>query len=564
MSATAADGLPAAPAPSSTVLAVLQRIGRSLMMMPIAVLPAAALLLRLGQPDLLGKYHFVNFAVLAQAGGILIDNLPLLFAVGVAIGFARRSDGSTALAALVGYLVFHAVTMTMFGGSAIKSQVISTAADLSTPKVLVEPLKANPTGVIGGIVIGVTAALLYQRFYRVKLVSWLAFFGGRRFVPIVTAFAALILGIIFGFIWPPIGTGINNAGDFITSHGAIGAGIYGAFNRLLLPFGLHHIINSFIWFVFGTFQGPSGAVHGDLNRFLAGDPNAGTFMAGFFPVMMFGLPAACLAMWRHARPEQRNAIGGIMFAAALTSLITGVTEPIEFSFLFVAPLLYGVHVVLTGVSLWLAAALGIHDGFGFSAGLIDYILNFTKSNTAKPLLLLLIGLIYGVVYYAVFSLLIKRLNIPTPGREPDAEAPEDSSRRERVGASGEPAPAPSDQPGRDAGPAPASEPGGSRAWASARPGPPRAGAGGCRLDQPVRAGGYPLPKTVTAPAILEGPSGEPHPAVPSGPRDRHRCGAGAAGGDAAWRHGGREPWPGGRPRTSHAGAGRERVHPVLA
>jgi N-acetylglucosamine PTS system EIICBA or EIICB component len=457
MSTTAADGLPAAPTPRSAVFAVLQRIGRSLMM-PIAVLPAAALLLRLGQPDLLGKYHFVNFSVLATAGGVLLDNLPLLFAIGVAIGFARRADGSTALAAAVGYLVFNAVTMTMFAGSSLKGQVLTTAADFSAPKgpkALFEQPLPNPTWVIGGIIMGVTAALLYQRFYRVKLVSWLAFFGGRRFVPIVTAFAGLILGIIFGFVWPPIGNGINNLGDLITSHGAIGAGIYGAFNRLLLPFGLHHIINSIVWFVFGTFQGPNGAVHGDLNRFLAGDPTAGTFMAGFFPVMMFGLPAACLAMWRHARPAQRKVVGGFLLSAALTSLITGVTEPIEFSFLFVAPLLYGIHVVLTGVSLWLAAALGIHDGFGFSAGLIDYLLNYTKSNTAKPLLLLLLGAIYAVVYYAVFSFLIKRLNLPTPGREPEAEVAEEAAARERAVAAPEPAPASSEQAPPGAGPAPA-------------------------------------------------------------------------------------------------------------
>jgi PTS system N-acetylglucosamine-specific IIC component len=448
MSASVTEGLPAAPTPRSSVLAVLQRIGRSLMM-PIAVLPAAALLLRLGQPDLLGKYHFVNFAVVAQAGGILLDNLPLLFAIGVAIGFARRSDGSTALAAAVGYLVFNAVTMTMFAGSSLKSQVLTTAADFTAPKgpkSLFEQPLPNPTWVIGGIVMGVTAALLYQRFYRVKLVSWLAFFGGRRFVPIITAFAGLVLGIIFGFIWPPIGTGINNLGDLITSHGAIGAGIYGAFNRLLLPFGLHHIINSIVWFVFGTFTPPGGsAVHGDLNRFLAGDPSAGTFMAGFFPVMMFGLPAACLAMWRHARPDQRKVVGGFLFSAALTSLITGVTEPIEFSFLFVAPLLYGIHVVLTGVSLWLAAALGIHDGFGFSAGLIDYILNYTKSNTAKPLLLLLLGAIYAVVYYGVFSFLIKRLNIATPGREPEEAAAEEVTQREPVRAEAAPRPEPGDR-----------------------------------------------------------------------------------------------------------------------
>jgi N-acetylglucosamine PTS system EIICBA or EIICB component len=450
MSASVTEGLPATPTPRSTVFAVLQRIGRSLMM-PIAVLPAAALLLRLGQDDLLGKYTFLNFTVLAKAGGILLDNLPLLFAVGVAIGFARRSDGSTALAAVVGYLVFNAVTMTMFAGSSIKDQVLSTSADFQTPTVAVP--KANPTGVIGGIVIGITAALLYQRFYRVKLVSWLAFFGGRRFVPIVTAFAALILGVIFGWVWPPIGTGLNNLGDLLTSHGAIGAGIYGAFNRLLLPFGLHHIVNSLVWFVFGTFNGPDGVVHGDLNRFLAGDPTAGTFMAGFFPVMMFGLPAAALAMWRNARPAQRKAVGGIMLSVALTSLITGVTEPIEFMFLFIAPVLYGVHVVLTGVSLWLAAALGIKDGFGFSAGLIDYLLNFSKSNTAKPLLLLLIGAIYAVVYYAVFSFLIKRLNLMTPGRDPEADA-EEAPQRERATVAPEPAP-PSRDPGPQGGAAPA-------------------------------------------------------------------------------------------------------------
>jgi N-acetylglucosamine PTS system EIICBA or EIICB component len=357
---------------------------------------------------------------------------------------------------VVGYLVFNAVTMTMFAGSSIKDQVLTTSAEFAAPAVAAP--KPNPTGVIGGIVIGITAALLYQRFYRVKLVSWLAFFGGRRFVPIITAFAALILGVIFGWIWPPIGTGLNNLGDLLTSHGAIGAGIYGAMNRLLLPFGLHHIINSLVWFVFGTFKPPGGAaVHGDLNRFLAGDPTAGNFMAGFFPVMMFGLPAAALAMWRQARPAQRKVIGGIMLSVALTSLITGVTEPIEFMFLFVAPVLYGVHVVLTGVSLWLAAALGIKDGFGFSAGLIDYLLNFSKANTAKPLLLLLIGAVYAVVYYGVFSFLIKRLNLLTPGRDPEAD--EDASQRERAtvapSPSPETAPSPRDQTTPEGGAAPA-------------------------------------------------------------------------------------------------------------
>jgi N-acetylglucosamine PTS system EIICBA or EIICB component len=450
MSASAVEGLPTTPTPRSAVFAVLQRIGRSLMM-PITVLPAAALLLRLGQDDLLGKYTFLNFTVLAKAGGVLLDSLPLLFAVGVAIGFARRSDGSTALAAVVGYLVFNAVTMTMFAGSSIKDQVLSTSSEFSSPIVAVP--KPNPTGVIGGIVIGITAALLYQRFYRVKLVSWLAFFGGRRFVPIITAFAALILGVIFGWVWPPIGAGLNNLGDLLTSHGAIGAGIYGALNRLLLPFGLHHIVNSLVWFVFGTFNGPAGVVHGDLRRFLAGDPTAGAFMAGFFPVMMFGLPAAALAMWRNARPAQRKVVGGIMLSVALTSLITGVTEPIEFMFLFVAPVLYGVHVVLTGVSLWLSAALGVRDGFGFSGSLIDYLLNFSKANTAKPLLLLLIGAVYAVVYYAVFSFLIRRLNLMTPGRDPEGDS-EEAPQRERAPVGPELGPPPRD-PDPQGGAAPA-------------------------------------------------------------------------------------------------------------
>ena len=418
MSTAATEGLPAAPTPQSSVLAVLQRIGRSLML-PIAVLPAAALLLRFGQPDLLVKV-WSHFSILATAGNALFSNLPILFAVGVAVGFARRSDGSTALAALVGYLIFDRVTMAIFATTSLSTQVLSTSADFKTPALAIEKAPANPTGVIGGIIIGVTAALLYNRFYRIKLPNWLAFFGGRRFVPIVTAVAALILGVIFGYIWTPIGHGINNLGDLLTTHGAVGAGIYGMLNRLLLPFGLHHIVNSLVWFTFGTYNG----VHGDLNRYFAGDPTAGTFMAGFFPVMMFGLPAACLAIWRNAHPSQRKVIGGIMLSAALTSLVTGVTEPIEFAFLFVAPVLYGVHVVLTGVSMWLAAALGVHDGFGFSAGLTDYVLNFTKSNTAKPLLLLLIGAVYAVVYYFLFDFLIKRFNLQTPGREPDTAAVE--------------------------------------------------------------------------------------------------------------------------------------------
>jgi PTS system N-acetylglucosamine-specific IIC component len=426
MTAVASDGLPPASRASGT-FAMLQRIGRSLML-PIAALPAAALLLRLGSDDILGSgttgLHLATHAhwlqhvadVLAAAGGALFDNLPLLFAVGVAVGFAKKSDGSTALAAVVGYLVFDRVTRVLFAGSSIKSEVVSTIDD--KPKQLNMALH-NPTWVLGGIVIGITAAVLWERYYRVKLPTYLAFFGGRRFVPIITAGAAVVIGVLFGVVWPPIGHGIENFGDWLTDQGAVGAGIYGVLNRALLPFGLHHIINSFMWFVFGTFKVGGQTFTGDLNRFFAGDPDAGTFMTGFFPVMMFGLPAAAIAIWRAAPPARRNVIGGIMLSAALASFLTGVTEPIEFSFLFVAPLLYAVHAVLTGLSLSIMELLNVKDGFGFSAGAIDYVINWGRAT--KPWMILIVGPIYAVVYYVVFTFAIKRFNLMTPGREPEAD-----------------------------------------------------------------------------------------------------------------------------------------------
>jgi N-acetylglucosamine PTS system EIICBA or EIICB component len=424
MTVAASEGLPPAARPANRTLAVLQRVGRSLML-PIAVLPAAALLLRFGQADMLGadgvgKYwDFSNeiAKVLAAAGGALFANLPILFAVGVAVGFARRSDGSTALSALVGYLVFDNVTRALFAGSSISAQVVS---EIDGKAGVINLAKANPTGVLGGILIGITAAILWQRYYRIKLPPYLAFFGGRRFVPIITAVVALLLGVVMGLVWAPIGRGLESFGTWLTDNGVLGAGVYGVANRALIPFGLHHIINSLVWFTFGSFQSASGVVTGDLNRFFAGDPNGGTFTAGFFPVMMFGLPAAAIAIWRAARPERRAVIGGIMLSAAFTSFLTGVTEPIEFSFLFVAPLLYAIHALLTGASLALSAALGIHDSFGFSAGAIDFALNWGKAT--KPELLLLIGVAYAVIYYVVFSVAIRAFNLMTPGREPDDDA----------------------------------------------------------------------------------------------------------------------------------------------
>jgi PTS system N-acetylglucosamine-specific IIC component len=415
------------PGAGAAAFAVLQRIGRSLML-PIAVLPAAGIMLRLGQDDLLGPggLGWTRVAeVFAAAGGALLDNLPLLFAVGVAIGFARRSDGSTALSAVVAYLVFDRVTKVMFARteqleSSVTAMVRQEDGGL---KEIIDLGAKNPTQVLGGIVVGIMVALLYQRFYRIRLPSWLAFFGGRRFVPIVSAAAALVLGVAFGLVWPALGGWIDSFGEWITGMGAIGAGIYGVANRLLLPFGLHHILNSLVWFVFGTYETAGGAVHGEINRYLAGDPDAGGFLAGFFPVLMFGLPGAALAIWRAAPPHRRGAVGGLMVSAALTAFVCGVTEPIEFSFMFVAPLLYAVHVLLTGVSMYLLAAAGAQLGFSFSAGLIDLLLNATKSNTRGLPLIVGLGVVYFVLYYLVFSFVIRRFDLPTPGREPEEESP---------------------------------------------------------------------------------------------------------------------------------------------
>ncbi|CAB3753324.1 N-acetylglucosamine-specific PTS transporter subunit IIBC [Paraburkholderia solisilvae] len=363
----------------------VQRLGRALML-PIAVLPVAGLLLRLGQPDVF------NIKLIADAGGAIFDNLPLLFAIGVAVGFAKDNNGVAALAGAIGYLV-----------------EIAVMKDIND--------KLN-MGVLSGIVAGIVAGMLYNRYKDIKLPDYLAFFGGKRFVPIVTGVACLVIGVVFGYAWAPVQSAIDAAGHWLTTAGAIGAFVFGLLNRLLLVTGLHHILNSLAWFVFGTFTPPGGAaVTGDLHRFFAGDPAAGTFMTGFFPVMMFGLPAACLAMFHEAPKERRAMVGGLLFSMALTSFLTGVTEPIEFSFMFLAPVLYAIHAVLTGLSLAICSALGIHLGFTFSAGAIDYGLNYglsTKGWEAIP-----IGLVYAVVYYGLFRFFIRKFNMATPGREPD-------------------------------------------------------------------------------------------------------------------------------------------------
>lgn len=391
-------------------LAPVQKFGRSLML-PIASLPAAALLLRLGQPDLLGA-DGLNLGVAADiigaAGGAIFDNLPLIFALGIAIGMARKADGSTALAAVVGFLVWKGVS------DAMSPMILGEAAEGEEQDLI-------DYGVLGGIVMGLLSAWLWQRFYRTTLPDYLAFFGGRRLVPMLTALAGIVVALPMAFAYPAFDAALTWVGEGVAENTVVGGFIYGTLNRLLIPLGLHHVLNNPPWFLIGEFTAADGeVVRGDIERFLAGDPTAGAFMTGFFPIMMFALPAAAIAIWRNARPERRKLTGGIMLSAALTSFVTGVTEPLEFAFMFVAWPLYLIHAVLTGTSMALTNALGIKDGFGFSAGLFDYVLNYGIAT--QPLLLIPIGLGYAVVYYVLFSFVIRRWNLRTPGREDEDSA----------------------------------------------------------------------------------------------------------------------------------------------
>jgi PTS system N-acetylglucosamine-specific IIC component len=410
-------------------LAGIQKFGRSLML-PIAALPVAALLLRFGADDMLGKDGLgwdTVAAVIGAGGNALFANLPLLFAVGVAIGMAKKSDGSTALAAVVGYLVFKGV------GDAISPFVLGAPAEGEEQELI-------NYGVLGGILCGLIAAWLWQRYHRTSLPTYLAFFGGRRFVPIITAFATLVLAVLLGLVYPAFDAALTAVGEWVGENDVIGGFVYGTLNRLLIPLGLHHILNSVPWFILGDYTPPGGeTVHGDIARFLAGDPTAGAFMTGFFPIMMFALPAAALAIWHEAKPGAKKAVGGLMVSAALTSFITGITEPLEFAFMFVAWPLYVVHALLTGSSLAVANALGARDGFGFSAGLTDFLLNWRIAE--KPGLLIVMGLIYAVIYYVVFRFIIRKWNLRTPGREEegaesvavDPELAAEEARRARSG-----------------------------------------------------------------------------------------------------------------------------------
>ena len=385
------------------VLASLQKVGGALML-PIAVLPIAGLLLRLGQPDLLDS------ASMAAAGEAIFNNLGLLFAIGVSVGLARENHGAAGLASVVAYLV------ATKGAEVLIAVPPGVVADLSgqARELAISAYKEHefvrlnvPIGILSGLMGGV----LYNRFYNISLPSYLAFFGGRRFVPIVCGLGGLVLALAFGTQWQHLEQGMDALSHSVLHAGAFGLFAYGVLNRVLIITGLHHIINNIAWFLLGDYHG----VTGDLKRFFAGDPSAGAFMSGFFPVMMFGLPAACLAMYHTAPPERRRLVGGLLGSIALTSILTGVTEPIEFTFIFLAPALYAVHALLTGVAFIIMNALHVRLGFGFSAGLFDYVLNFNRAT--RPLWLLPVGAAYFALYYGLFRYVIVRFDLKTPGRD---------------------------------------------------------------------------------------------------------------------------------------------------
>ncbi|MFL5493527.1 MAG: PTS glucose transporter subunit IIBC [Gemmatimonadales bacterium] len=384
-----------------TTFGWLQKVGKSLML-PVSVLPVAGILLGVGSAKFAWLPPVVS-NVMAQAGGAVFGNLPLIFAIGVALGLTGN-DGVAALAAVVGFAVMVATMGVM------------------APLVGYEPraimgIPSIETGVFGGILIGAIAAMLFNRFYRVQLPAYLGFFAGKRSVPILTAFAAVFAGIGLSLVWPPIGRAIDHFSHWAAAgNPALAFALYGVVERSLIPFGLHHIWNVPFFFEVGQYVDPATGkiIRGEIYRFTAGDPTAGN-LAGGYLFKMWGLPAAALAIWRTARPENRAKVGGIMVSAALTSFLTGITEPIEFSFLFVAPLLYALHALLAGLAYFTAIELGIRHSTTFSHGLIDYIVLFPHSS--RGLWFLVLGPLWALMYYTLFRTLIVRYNLKTPGRE---------------------------------------------------------------------------------------------------------------------------------------------------
>ncbi|WP_340023315.1 PTS transporter subunit EIIC [Paenibacillus sp. FSL K6-1096] len=392
------------------MLAFLQKLGKSLML-PVATLPAAAILQGFGLLNYEKDLHlgstvggFLNQYVapfLNAGAGAIFGNLALIFAVGVAIGFA--GDAVAALSALIAYMVLTKVLLIVPG----------TFGFIGDDVVL-------DMGVLGGIFAGAWAAFLYKKYHNIKLPDWLGFFAGKRFVPIVTAASTMVLSIFIGMIWSPVQDVISEFGNWVVSLGAIGSFVFGTANRLLVPIGLHHVINTIAWFQLGDFTNAAGEViHGDVWRFLAGDKSAGMFTTGFFPIMMFALPGAALAFIHTAKPEKKKMVASIFIGSAIASILTGITEPLEFSFMFVAPLLYLVHALLTGVSMAVMYLLDVRLGFSFSAGLIDYLTNLKLSTNAW--ILFPVGIAFFLLYYVLFRFVITKFNLKTPGREDDVD-----------------------------------------------------------------------------------------------------------------------------------------------
>jgi len=407
---------------------ILQQVGKALML-PVALLPAAGLLLAFGNafqnPAAISIMPFLDnhvihamAKIMEQAGGIIFSNLSLLFAVGVAVGLSG-GEGVAGLAAIVGFLIMN-VTMGIVTG--ITPDMIAGNPAYSS----VLGIPTLQTGVFGGIIVGILAAQVYKRFYNIELPSYLGFFAGKRFVPIVTAVAALVLGVVMTFVWPPIQLGLTLfSRNMIDSNKVLAAFVFGIIERALIPFGLHHIFYNPFWYQFGEYVSKSGQiVNGDQSIFFAQLKDgvaftAGTFMTGKFPFMMFGLPAAALAIYHEAKPEKKAAIGGIMLSAALTSFLTGITEPIEFSFLFVAPVLFGIHTIFAGLSFMLMQILNVKIGMTFSGGVIDYLLFGVIPNRTDWWLVIPVGLAFSVIYYFGFRFAIRTWNLKTPGREDD-------------------------------------------------------------------------------------------------------------------------------------------------
>ncbi|MEG9530145.1 N-acetylglucosamine-specific PTS transporter subunit IIBC [Mannheimia indoligenes] len=396
-----------------SVLGYLQKIGRALMV-PVAALPAAALLMGIGywiDPDGWGANSQLA-ALLIKSGAAIIDNMSILFAVGVAFGMSKEKDGAAALSGLVGYLV---ITTLLAPGAVAQLQGIAV------DQVPAAFGKINNQFI--GILVGVISAELYNRFYQVELPKALSFFSGKRLVPIVVSVVMIVVAFILLYVWPVIFGGLVSFGESIKDMGSVGAGIYAFFNRLLIPVGLHHALNSVFWFDVAGIN--------DIPNFLGGAKSlaegkavvgvTGMYQAGFFPVMMFGLPAAALAIYHSAKPAKKVQVASIMFAAALASFFTGITEPLEFAFMFVAPVLYVVHALLTGISVYIAASMEWIAGFGFSAGLVDLVLSSRNPLAVQWYMLLVQGLVFAVIYYALFRIVIRAFNLKTPGREDDTE-----------------------------------------------------------------------------------------------------------------------------------------------